>query len=392
MRTSPRALLVAGVVFSLLLLLTALPGNVQAAGGLVSFSPAAAGDGQLRARAPSPQAQHLLQVVNQTRWENGQLPPLKWNAALALAALGHSQSMAQDDFFGHKGADLSSPWDRIDAAGYGNWYVLAENIASGYQTSADVVQAWLESPQHRENLLNPELREAGIGYVWEDGDRFPGTTWGYEHYWTLDMGSRWDAYPLVIANEAFSTTSRSVPLYLYGQDWAVEMRLSNDGVNWSAWMPYQPTLTWELGLGSGPATVYGQLRNAQGDVMQAEDEIVRVDASIPTVRPAQAVFVLQQGHSAGRPSGYRVQILDPTGSSHSWRAKWDQNWLRLRISSEGLPVGIYLVLTEPVRLLPPGTYTATVTLTSHDVQVRLPVRLVVASRLYAAFMPLVSHK
>jgi uncharacterized protein YkwD len=389
MRTSPRALLVAGAVFSLLALLATLPWPAQATGALAlpSFPPLK------RALLPlpgphDPQAQHLLEVVNRTRWENGMLPPLRWNAALELAALAHSQSMAQQDFFGHKGADLSSPWDRIDAVGYGNWYVLAENIAAGYQSAEDVVQAWLQSPQHRENLLNPELCEAGIGYVFEAGDLYPGTTWGYERYWTLDMGSRWDAYPLVIAKEAFSTTSRSVPLYVYGAGWATEMRLSNDGINWSAWMPYQPTLTWELAPGNGEAKVYGQLRDAQGNVMSAEDDIVLVEAQKPTVRPAQAPFLLQQGLSTGRPLRYRVQIADPGGGGRNWYASWDQNWLRLRTGGEGMPTGIYLVLTNQAGLLAPGIYTATVTLTSGDAQVNLPTRLLVVPKIWSAFLPL----
>jgi len=394
MRTSPRALLVAGVALSLLALLATLPWPAQAAGSLV-FAPCAP-NAALEKRGqrvdlplpPDLQAQHLLQVVNRRRWEHGKAPPLKWNDALAHAALDHSRSMAQDDFFGHKGSDLSSPWDRIDAAAYENWYVLAENIAAGYQSAEEVVQAWLESPQHRENLLNPELHEAGIGYYFEAADQYPGTAWGYEHYWTLDMGSRWDDYPLIIANEAFSTTSRRVPLYIYGADWAVEMRLSNDGISWSAWMPYQTTLVWELDPGEGLTTVYGQIRNAQGDVMQAEDDIILVEPQTPVIQPREALFVLAQGTSTGQPLRYRVQIMDPTEGGRNWHANWDRNWLRLRTDGEGLPNGIYLVLTEPARLLEPGVYTATVTFKSHDLERELPVSLLVFSKVHTAYLPL----
>lgn len=393
MRTSPRALLVAGVLFSLLALLATQPWPAQVAGAFVSlpFAPLTVPEGATaRVDLPvplDPQGQHLLEVVNQTRWANGQVPPLKWNANLKQAALKHSRSMAQDDFFGHKGSDLSSPWDRIDAAGYENWYVLAENIAAGYQSAEDVVQAWLESPQHRENLLNPELHEAGIGYFYEPNDQYPGTTWGYDHYWTLDMGSRWDAYPLIIANEAFSTTSPSVTLYLYGVDWAVEMCLSNDGVNWSTWMPYEPTLEWELAPREGASTVYGQIRNAQGDIMQAEDDIFWVEPQAPVIRPKAAVFVLQQGATTSQPQQYRIQITDPSGGGRNWHATWNASWLRLRTGGEALPNSICLVLTEPARQLTPGIYTATVNFKGGDVEINLPVRLLVFSEVYEAFMP-----
>lgn len=394
MRTSPHTLLAAGVALALLTLLAALPWPVQATGTLrfsPSVPPSFPQEGIERTDRPAPldpQAQDLLEVINQTRWENGQVPPLKWNASLEHAATEHSRSMAEDDFFGHKGTDLSSPWDRIDAAGYGNWYVLAENIAAGYQSAEDVVQAWLESPQHRENLLNPELNEAGIGYFFESGDQHPGTTWGYEHYWTLDMGNRWDNYPLVIANEAFSTTSRSVPLYIYGADWAAEMRLRNDGADWSAWMPYQANLVWELAPGEGLTTVYGEIRDAQGVIMQAEDDIVRVKTQTPVVRPTAAVFVLQQGASAGRPLRYRVQITNPTGEGQNWHANWNRNWLRLHTGGEGLPLGIYLILTEPAHLLAPGTYSATVTFKGDNLEVDLPVNLLVFAQVHTAYLPL----
>jgi uncharacterized protein YkwD len=216
----------------------------------------------------------LLQMINETRWEQGQIPPLKANPHLQRAAQEHSLSMAESGFFGHKGCDGSSPWDRIEASGYGNWHVLAENVAAGYADPQDTLRAWLESPRHRANLLNPELCEAGVGYVVRLGDTYPGETWGFEHYWTLDLGSRWDASPLVIAGEAYSTSTPLVDVYIYGEGWAVEMRLSNDGQNWTEWQPYEPLLTWRLSPGNGPKEVHAQLRDSDGNLRESQDGIL----------------------------------------------------------------------------------------------------------------------
>ncbi len=355
-------------------------------------SPAAPPNGDIAAASP---ALRLLEVINQVRWQHGQLSPLKANPALERAAQAHSQSMAQNDFFGHKGDDLTSPWDRIDAAGYGNWYVLAENIAAGYKTPQEVVQAWMDSPHHRENLLNADLAEAGIGYAWQPGDTFPGLGWGYQHYWTLDMGTRWDAFPLVIAGEAYSTTVTQVSIYLYGQGWAREMRLSNDGTTWSQWQPYQSTRTWELAPGAGTRRVYGQLRNAQGEILQTSDDIVLVEKPVPPafVSPAQVVFVVQRGQSAGQPPFQRLQIAEACPTTCTWQASVDRGWLRLSALSGTSPTTIALTLTTPVRLLPPGTYTATISVLGQEgSRAQVPVQLIIAKQVYSAYLPHVSRR
>lgn len=338
-------------------------------------------------------ARRLLVLVNEARWEQG-IPPLKANFLLSRAARAHALSMAQEDYFGHRGSDGSSPWERIEAAGYETWQVLAENIAAGYATPEAVLAAWLESPRHRSNLLNPELWEAGIGYAFQPGDTYPGGNWGYEHYWTMDMGSRWDAYPLVIALEAYSTTTRQVSLYLYGQGWAREMRLSNDRTNWSDWQPYHPSLTWELGPGDGPKMVYAELRDAQGNVMYAEDDIfLREQPQMPTflVSPREAFFVLERGRSLGQPLRYTLQV-DGNGGSVSWQAAADQAWLSLDVSSGTTPGRLNLALAGPAALLPPGLYTATLSVRGEGTQVRISVRLLVLPRLYSLYLPLLPDR
>lgn len=341
-------------------------------------------------------AQRLLEMINRTRWEHGHLPPLKSNAALAHAALAHSQDMAHNDFFGHQGGDGLSPWERIDAAGYGNWYILAENIAAGQKTPAEVLQAWMDSPHHRENLLNPDINEAGIGYVFQADDTYPGGTWGYGHYWTLDMGTRWDAFPLVLAREAYSTTTRQTEVYIYGQGWATQVRLSNDGLNWSPWQTYQPTVTWSLPAGDGLKRVYGQVRDSQGLTITSMDEIWLQERTAPPgapgdfqVSPQQAVFIIRQGQSRGQPLRHRLRITDNAGTTYAWHASWNQPWLRLVAGSGLPPAEPTLTLTERAGTLPAGSYTATLSIWNELARVEIPVRLYVLPRLYSVCLPVV---
>jgi len=119
--------------------------------------------------------------VNQIRQSAG-LYPLARNRALDLAAQVHAQDMARHNFMSHSGSDGSSPAARIRAAGY-PWITWAENVAVGYATPAAVMNAWMNSPGHRRNILNPNVREIGIGVA-----QSPGTRWGI--FWCQDFGNR----------------------------------------------------------------------------------------------------------------------------------------------------------------------------------------------------------
>lgn len=111
-------------------------------------------------------------LVNEKRVENG-LQPLTWNDNVAKTARVHSGSMAEFNFFSHKGLDSKMVSDRADANGVGKWRSIGENIAfnRGYQDPvALTVQLWLDSPAHRRNMLSADWKESAIGVaVTEDG-------------------------------------------------------------------------------------------------------------------------------------------------------------------------------------------------------------------------------
>ena len=114
----------------------------------------------------------VLQLTNQER-SKYDLKPLKWNQKLSIAACNHSSDMYKYGYIYHQSPNGSSMSDRAHQVGYRFSY-LAENVASGQRTPQEVVRAWMNSSGHRQNILNPNLTEIGIGYV--------------NNYWTQMFG------------------------------------------------------------------------------------------------------------------------------------------------------------------------------------------------------------
>jgi uncharacterized protein YkwD len=128
--------------------------------------------------------QRVVELTNAFRDRNG-LAPLALNTQLSTAAQNYSRQLALGDFLDHNAPDGSTIDSRIRTAGYQpQWW--AENIAAGYTTPDQVVQAWSDSEGHRRNILSPELKEIGVGYFNLSPD--PGTqTW--QTYWTQSFGT-----------------------------------------------------------------------------------------------------------------------------------------------------------------------------------------------------------
>ena len=117
----------------------------QSLSGPIAIVPAPGQDPPSKGVSGPDFVEQVAELVNQERWDNGQLPPLKLNALLNDAAGTHSTNMAERDFFAHCDLDNGDlPWDRMRDAGY-NWSSAAENIAAGYSTPASVMAAWMQS-------------------------------------------------------------------------------------------------------------------------------------------------------------------------------------------------------------------------------------------------------
>jgi uncharacterized protein YkwD len=117
-------------------------------------------------------------LINQQRVSRG-LPALSESSQLDRSAQSWNDAMISSDNFTH-GSDFAG---RISAVGY-NWQTAGENIATGYLTPAQVVAAWMASPDHCRNILDPSFRNVGTGETpsavggWASG---PAT-------WTEDFG------------------------------------------------------------------------------------------------------------------------------------------------------------------------------------------------------------
>ncbi len=110
-----------------------------------------------------------LCLVNRERAAHGERA-LRANPRLARAAQTHSASMAFGDYFEHVGPRGMTPLARMRAVGYISSsrvaYEVGENIAWGTLWLASpraIVAAWMASPGHRANILDPRFRETGIG-------------------------------------------------------------------------------------------------------------------------------------------------------------------------------------------------------------------------------------
>lgn len=119
-------------------------------------------------------AQEVLRLTNQARAQYG-LAPLQAHHALESAAAGHTQEMLDLGYFSHNSPTpgKSQPDQRVRSAG-ASPRMVSENIfqCEGYdaqEVAQLAIDNWLESPGHRQNLLDPRATHLGIGFVEKNG-------------------------------------------------------------------------------------------------------------------------------------------------------------------------------------------------------------------------------
>lgn len=129
--------------------------------------------------APTDLALNLLKLHNERREQAG-LKPLELDPLLSKAAEAHAVDMAERAEMSHTGGDGSSPFQRIERAGF-KFQRAAENVAAGQRTATEVMKAWIDSPGHRANILG-DYRQLGVG-------RSQGANGAY--YWATTFGTSW---------------------------------------------------------------------------------------------------------------------------------------------------------------------------------------------------------
>jgi uncharacterized protein YkwD len=168
-------LAVVGVVQGLLLL----------SPGVAAASTACPGDeGIPTAASTADAAKALVCDINVIR-ERNDVHALRWNDTVARPAQAFAQELAARRSISHVGGDGSTVKDRIFATGYFDgfaaWLVL-ENVdwgSSAYSTPLATVLGWMQSTEHRRNLLDPQAEEIGIGVAPGELDGGPGNGFFY---------------------------------------------------------------------------------------------------------------------------------------------------------------------------------------------------------------------
>jgi uncharacterized protein YkwD len=102
----------------------------------------------------------LIRLHNETRLKNN-LNQLQINVQLIDSAQRKADGMLADNCWSHYCPDGKSPWDFFNEAGY-EYVIAGENLAQGFFDNNSVFNAWMNSPTHRENILNSEFNEIGI--------------------------------------------------------------------------------------------------------------------------------------------------------------------------------------------------------------------------------------
>lgn len=105
----------------------------------------------------------LIAFANEERMLWGS-PSLQESSKLNEAAYLKAQDMIGKDYFAHYCPQGTSPWYWFQRVGY-NYRFAGENLAIGFLDSQQVHRAWMASPSHQKNILNPNFKETGIAVV-----------------------------------------------------------------------------------------------------------------------------------------------------------------------------------------------------------------------------------
>jgi hypothetical protein len=103
----------------------------------------------------------LLNSTNAERTKQGE-PALTLDAELTDAAQAKANDMVAKNYWAHNAPDGTTPWMFITGAGY-QYRAAGENLAYGFASGADTVAGWMNSPEHRANILNVSYQNVGFG-------------------------------------------------------------------------------------------------------------------------------------------------------------------------------------------------------------------------------------
>ena len=122
----------------------------------------------------------VLALVNAER-AKARARPLLLEPRLDAAAERHAEDMLRRGYFAHESPEGKSVRQRAKEAGY-TWHAVGENIAEGQLSAAQVVEAWMNSPEHRRNILDRDFVHMGLGLALGEGPK------GFRVVWCQTFG------------------------------------------------------------------------------------------------------------------------------------------------------------------------------------------------------------
>ncbi|MEN9582060.1 MAG: hypothetical protein RL641_14 [Candidatus Parcubacteria bacterium] len=223
----------------------------------------------------------LVDLSNKARSVNNQ-SDLTISSVLTKAAQMKADDMANRQYFSHTSPDGTTPWYWFQKAGY-DFVYAGENLAVDFTESADIENAWLASPKHKENIIDPRFREIGIATktaTWQGRE----TTFVVQLFGTpATVASVVEQAPVVVGNTPVRSSITPLP---------------------SAVVPISPLLTASLpatSLSQGNSAVLGA--DAIKTASAAEGEQVSVLSETPAtiIAENQAVQSIDLGEEVSAP-------------------------------------------------------------------------------------------
>lgn len=105
----------------------------------------------------------VIQAVNNERRLAG-LPPFEQNQRLAEAAQAKATDMLARQYWSHNTPEGTEPWRFIDETGY-KYTIAGENLAKNFSSTASMIDAWMDSPTHKANILHEQYTQTGVAVV-----------------------------------------------------------------------------------------------------------------------------------------------------------------------------------------------------------------------------------
>ncbi|MGC9394108.1 MAG: CAP domain-containing protein [Anaerolineae bacterium] len=312
--------------------------------------------------------QTLVELVNAARTAQvPPVPPLKRVSLLDDSARYHATDMAVDDYFTHNTQDrvggtlqVVCSFDQRISTYYTSWRILSENIAALSSTPQEVMNIWMNSSGHRENILRAASCEIGVGYYEGDGQ--------YSRYWVQDFGCRSGVYPIIINNEDATTDDYHVNLYIYGSGTWPEMRLRNNAEAWGDWQSFQSQLPWELPMTTGEHTVWVEMRNGTQTTTSSDSIYSTWTPPLPTLNvvPTTVAFVYDAVTGSLTPPAQDVTLTNSTTEDTiTWILATEGDWFTVTPTTKTTP-GTFTIAPTTFTTQTSATYTGAVTVTATD--------------------------